>query len=200
MGVRSLGVRLVAVAMSDFDDLLFSVVGVAVALGFDAAWRSSEGLDGVFFIPGSGSSGSSGNSGRLWPGEDAVCQLSLDRMESSTGGVSRYKRRISRCKQTIHETKAMRAYLEQTGRSTRHTDSVEQWSKISRETCGRLGGVVCGGRWVVGRNIDWASINKVHGPYRPKMEATSRAPHAIRRTRGKPSSCARYRVGIFNDL
>jgi hypothetical protein len=81
--------------MSDFDDLLFNM-GVAIASGFDVAWRPSRGLEGVFFIPGSGSSGSSGSSGRLWPGEEAVCQLSLDRMESSTGGVSRYKCWISR--------------------------------------------------------------------------------------------------------
>jgi hypothetical protein len=108
MGVRSLGVRLVAVAMSDFDDLLFTV-GVAVAFDFNVGWRPSEGFtrDGVFIL-GSGSSGSSGSFGRLlWPGEDAVCQLSLDRIGLSAGGVSRYKRRVSRCKQTRDGTKAV---------------------------------------------------------------------------------------------
>jgi hypothetical protein len=87
--------------MGNLVDLFLCDVGVAVAYGsFDSALVPSEAFEGFFCsIPGSGNSGRSG-SPRF--GDEAVCQLSSDRMEVS-GVVSRYRRRISRCKQMIEK-------------------------------------------------------------------------------------------------
>lgn len=92
--MRSLGVRLAAAAMSDVVDLFLCGVAVAVAVAVvraarDVGWTASEGFgcDGVFML----GSGSSGRSGSPRSGEDAVCQLSSDFVETS-GVVSRYSR------------------------------------------------------------------------------------------------------------
>jgi hypothetical protein len=78
------------------EDLLFAV-GVAFACeGLDIFAMSSVGFarDEVFAL-GSGSSGSSGREGRSKPGEEAVCQLSLD-LSDVSGVLSRCKGRISK--------------------------------------------------------------------------------------------------------
>lgn len=91
MGVRFLGVWLIFVGRSDFDDLLFSAVGVAVACGsLDAG---TAGFCGVFTDDVSGRSGISGSAGSPVCGEEsAVIQLSsLDLKEVSRVGVGCYR-------------------------------------------------------------------------------------------------------------
>lgn len=90
IGVRSLGVRLAAAAMSGVVDLFLCGVSVdVVRVALDVDWTASEGFgcDGVFML----GSGSSGRSGSPRSGEDAVCQLSSDFVETS-GVVSRCSR------------------------------------------------------------------------------------------------------------
>jgi hypothetical protein len=90
IGVRFVGVWLFLVGSSDFEDLLFRAVGVAVACGSLDAGAAA--FCGVFEVEGSGRSGISGRAGSPVCGEEsAVIQLSsLDLVEVSGVGVGCY--------------------------------------------------------------------------------------------------------------